>query len=54
MGFSVRGDGKPIKQQLLSDIASPPYLRRAVVVHARQANHQHIQRRTADRSAVNE
>jgi hypothetical protein len=54
MGFSVRGDGKPIKQQLLSDIASPPYLRRAVAVHARQANHQHIQRRTADRSAVNE
>jgi hypothetical protein len=40
---------KPIKQQLLSDHAAPPYLWRAVAVHARQANHQHIQRRTADR-----
>jgi hypothetical protein len=44
----VRGDGKPIKQQLLSDHAAPPHLWRAVAVHARQANHQHIQRRTAD------
>jgi hypothetical protein len=50
----VRGDGKPIKQQLLSDTASPPYLWRAVAVHVRQANHQHIQRRSADNSAVNE
>ena len=49
MGFAARGDGKPVKQQLLSDRAAPPYLRRAVAVHARQANHQHIQRRTADR-----
>jgi hypothetical protein len=47
----VRGDdGKPMNQQLLSDIAAPSYLRRAVAVNARQANHQHIQCRTADRS----
>jgi hypothetical protein len=48
-GLLVRGDGKPIAQQLLSDHAAPPYLWRAVAVHARQANRQHIQRRTADR-----
>jgi hypothetical protein len=36
MGFSARGDdGKPMNQQLLSDTAAPPYLRRAVAEHAR-------------------
>jgi hypothetical protein len=47
----VRGDGKPIKQQLLPDHAAPPHLWGAAAVYARQANHQHIQRRTADRSS---
>eukprot|EP01046_Picozoa_sp_COSAG06_P033774 COSAG06_NODE_3477_length_5284_cov_62.292768_1_plen_45_part_10 len=45
MGPAVRGDGKPMKQQLLSGRAAPPYLRRAVAVRAWQANHQHTQRR---------